>query len=61
MQNESPQLALNAWWNGLRQRNSHQPVVWRAPDSLPDSGIPAALFDCVIDNLIDNMLKKRMV
>jgi signal transduction histidine kinase len=26
---------------------------------LPDKKIPAALFDCVIDNLFDNALRKR--
>ena len=26
---------------------------------MPDNNIPAALFDCVIDNLIDNSLRKR--
>jgi signal transduction histidine kinase len=61
MQDDGPQLALNAWWDGLRQRNSHHPVEWRSPDSLPDGGIPAALFDCVLDNLLDNALKKRQV
>jgi signal transduction histidine kinase len=61
MQDNGPQLALNAWWDGLRQRNNHHPVAWRAPDFLPDSVIPAALFDCVLDNLLDNALKKRQV
>ena len=27
--------------------------------SLPDKNIPVALFDCIIDNLIDNALRKR--
>lgn len=61
MQDDGSQLALNAWWDGLLLRNRHQPVEWHAPDTLPDSGIPVALFDCVLDNLIDNALKKRQV
>ena len=43
----------------MRLRNQHQLIRWREPDDLPDSIIPAALFDCVIDNLIDNALRKR--
>lgn len=57
--NEAPQLALSAWWDAVRQRNQFQTIAWRAPDKLPDQGIPAALFDCVIDNLLDNVLRKR--
>ncbi|MEO8332638.1 MAG: HAMP domain-containing sensor histidine kinase [Gallionella sp.] len=57
---ESPQLALSAWWDVVRMRNQHQHIDWRVPDKLPDKNIPAALFDCVIDNLLDNVLRKRM-
>ena len=56
---ETAQLALNVWWDTLRQRNQHQAIDWHEPDSLPDIDIPAALFDCIIDNLIDNVVKKR--
>jgi signal transduction histidine kinase len=56
---ETAQLALNVWWDALRQRNQHQAIDWHEPDSLPDTNIPAALFDCIIDNLIDNVLRKR--
>lgn len=55
----TPQLALNAWWDGLRQRNHYQAIEWHAPDGLPDDDIPAPLFDCIADNLIDNALRKR--
>lgn len=58
-ESETAQLALNAWWDGLRLRNQHQAIDWRGPDSLPDKNIPAALFDCIIDNLIDNVMRKR--
>ena len=56
---ETPQLALSAWWDALRLRNQYQNIDWLAPDKLPDKSIPAALFDCVLDNLLDNVLKKR--
>ena len=58
-ESETPQLALKVWWNSMRQRNQYQIIDWREPDSFPDKNIPAALFDCIIDNLIDNVLKKR--
>ena len=58
---ETAQLALNVWWDAMKQRNQHQNIGWDEPDSLPDKNIPAALFDCIIDNLIDNAIKKRQV
>ena len=58
-ESEAPQLALASWWDALQLRNRHQKIVWRAPDALPDKKIPAALFDCVLDNLLDNALRKR--
>ncbi|MFZ2541956.1 MAG: ATP-binding protein [Gallionella sp.] len=57
----TPQLALNAWWNSVRLRNKYQTIDWIAPDKLPDKKIPITLFDCVIDNLLDNVLKKRQL
>ena len=59
VENETARLPLNAWWDTLRLRNQHQLMGWREPKGLPGSIIPAALFDCVIDNLIDNALRKR--
>ena len=56
---ETPGLPLNAWWDNLRMRNQYQAIGWYAPDSLPDRQIPAPLFDCIFDNLIDNALRKR--
>jgi signal transduction histidine kinase len=59
LENETPQLALNAWWDTLRLRNRYQHINWHAQGSLPDKNIPVALFDCIIDNLIDNAVRKR--
>ncbi|OGT00876.1 MAG: hypothetical protein A3K04_09185, partial [Gallionellales bacterium RBG_16_56_9] len=58
-ESEPPLLSLTAWWDALRLRNQHQEILWRVPDNLPDKKIPAALFDCVLDNLLDNALIKR--
>jgi signal transduction histidine kinase len=55
-------LPLAAWWDNLRQRHRHEAIEWRA-DNLPaaqDAAIPAALFDCIADNLIDNARNKRL-
>ena len=59
LENESAQLALSAWWSSLRLRNRFQQVKWHEPVGLPDRNIPVAMFDCVVDNLIDNALRKR--
>ncbi|OFZ67786.1 MAG: hypothetical protein A2V79_06040 [Betaproteobacteria bacterium RBG_16_56_24] len=58
---ETPQLALSAWWEALQLRNQYQPIRWSVPDRLPETQIPAALFDCVLDNLLDNALRKRQL
>ena len=52
IEGETHQLALNAWWNSLRLRNQFQLIV-ACTESLPDKQIPAPLFDCIIDNLIE--------
>ena len=56
---ETTQLPMTVWWGALQLRNQYQPIAWRAPEGLPDKKIPAALFDCVVDNLLDNALRKR--
>ena len=59
LETETPKLALNVWWDSVRQRNQHQAIEWHAPDGLPDKNIPSVLFDCIVDNLLDNALRKR--
>ena len=58
IEGEPLELALRVWWGNLRLRNQHQLIDWQEPDSFPDANVPAALFDCIIDNLIDNVLRK---
>ncbi len=57
--NESNQLLLHVWWNAVRMRNQHQRIVWMDTAELVDKKVPGALFDCVIDNLLDNVIRKR--
>jgi signal transduction histidine kinase len=56
---ETMQLALPIWWNALKLRNQQHDIDWRAPEVLPSINIPSALFDCVVDNLLDNVVRKR--
>ena len=58
-QDEEVEMPLATWWEGLRQRHPHRDIVWNIPKGLDDRLIPAPLFDCVADNLIDNACKKR--
>ncbi|TXT27036.1 MAG: ATP-binding region ATPase domain protein [Gallionellaceae bacterium] len=51
---------LAAWWENLRQRHQHQAIVWECAVAPGDRNIPAPLFDCVADNLIDNAANKRL-
>jgi signal transduction histidine kinase len=60
-EDDAPMLLLAAWWDALHQRNQHLQIVWDAPHVIPDQKIPAALFDCVLDNLLDNALRKRQL
>jgi signal transduction histidine kinase len=54
-----PQLGAETWWGGLRQRFALQGVLFVSDRCLSDSLVPAALFDSVADNLIQNALDKR--
>lgn len=56
---DAAMLPLSAWWDGLCRRNQHLQITWQAPLMLPDKKIPAAMFDCALDNLLDNALRKR--
>ena len=59
LEGDAPLLSPVAWLDALRLRNKYQQIEWLLPDKLPDGKIPAALFDCVVDNLLDNALRKR--
>lgn len=73
---EAELLPLSVWWEGLKQRHQHQALLWVEPSvdrvltrhsgeifdqqDAPPILVPAALFDCVADNLIDNACNKRL-
>jgi len=62
LENESSLLSLAAWWESLRlrQRHQHAAIEWVCEGAVTDEKIPASLFDCVTDNLIDNASNKRL-
>jgi hypothetical protein len=58
-EDEEIELPLATWWEGVRQRHPHRDLQWVMPQGVDDRLVPAPLFDCVADNLIDNACKKR--
>ncbi len=52
-------LPAEWWWRILQQRYAHSPVVFAAADFAPDVLLPASLFDSVVDNLLQNVLRKQ--
>jgi len=60
MDNDAAMQPLAAWWENLRLRHQHASLAWQCADDLRAMAIPAALFDSVADNLIDNAVTKRM-
>jgi len=59
--NEPPQMPVDKWWEALQQRKQYQQVNWSAAEELPDRNIPSALFDCVLDNLLENAYRKKQL
>ena len=60
LESDSSPLSLAARWESLRQRHQHTVIEWMCEGAVTDEKIPAALFDCVADNLIDNASNKRL-
>lgn len=50
---------LTAWWHALQQRYAHRNVTLKLTGKLPPQAqAPAEMFDSVVDNLIENALRK---
>lgn len=52
-------MAALDWWAALCQRYSHDDILFSPVELDPDSRLPSALFDSVVDNLLNNALLKR--
>ncbi|MHB1117433.1 sensor histidine kinase [Sideroxydans sp.] len=59
---ESREIELMTWWEELCQRYAHRDIEWKLEHEgeRPALRIPAEMFDCVADNLIENTLNKRL-
>ena len=54
-----PRVSAESWWGGLRQRYEPEGVRFVSDRCLSEAMVPTALFDSVIDNLLQNALEKR--
>jgi K+-sensing histidine kinase KdpD len=52
-------MPLSTWWESVKQRHQHRGVEWKAGEVSKDL-IPAPMFDCVLDNLLENASNKRL-
>lgn len=56
--NETQCIAASAWWPALQQRHAHRNVQLSLDGTLGDQTVPGEMLDCVVDNLIENALRK---
>jgi signal transduction histidine kinase len=49
---------MTTWWRALQQRHAHRSVELTLVGALPERVVPAEMFDNVVDNLIENALRK---
>lgn len=56
---EEIKMPLSTWWEGAYQRHQHRDIEWLA-ESVGEEPIPAPMFDCVLDNLLENASNKRL-
>jgi len=58
---DAKRVGVLAWWEDLRQRYAHREITWQIMGKDPSGWeVPAGLFDCVADNLIENAENKRL-
>ena len=53
-------MPLAAWWKKLQQREQYRNLQWQSEGGLGNQEIPAALFDSIADNLIENVHGKSL-
>jgi signal transduction histidine kinase len=54
------QMPLELWWRNLQQRQQWRHIEWQADEVLGQQKIPSALFDSIVENLIENARNKRL-
>ncbi len=60
-EHDNREMSLKVWWEALCQRYQHREIEWALEEpGAAEVLIPAAMFDCVVDNLIENALNKRL-
>jgi signal transduction histidine kinase len=52
------EIAAGDWWEMLRQRHQHRDIEWEYVTGDVQQLVPAAMLDCVADNLIENACNK---
>lgn len=55
---DSHSTQVATWWHALQQRYAHRNVTLTLVGELPHAMAPAEMFDSVVDNLIENALRK---
>lgn len=58
---ESGSMAGGAWWDAAKQRHIGDGVEFSAGEIDPSVTLPPELFDSVLDNLLQNALRKRQM
>ena len=51
-------MPLALWWSNLQQRQQYRNLEWVSVDDLGGVELPFALFDSIVDNLIENARNK---
>lgn len=59
-ESDAGKMPLQLWWNNLQLRHQYRNLDWVCEDDLRGKEVPFALFDSVIENLIENARNKRM-
>jgi len=58
---EEIKMPLSTWWESVKQRHQHREIEWKFESALANTQlIPAPMFDCVLDNLLENASNKRL-
>jgi signal transduction histidine kinase len=57
---DTSMVPVSNWWAGLNQRQQYRNITWQCVEKATQQLVPAAMFDHVADNLIENSRNKRL-